>query len=113
MSLDNYLNQTCTITRPVSTGTDRYNNAVKTESTLASDVRCRKVEKTLRMMDQRTGEYAFVRVNLVLLPAGYTIQPDWIITIGSVAWRVVTVVNRQRANASSHVSCQVEAINAA
>lgn len=112
MGLDAYLNQTCTITRRVTTGLDRYNNSARTETTIASDVRCRKVERLMRMMDKRTSEYAHVRVNLVLLPAGYTLQPDDVIRIGEVSWEVKIVLNRQRANASSHVSCQVEAINA-
>lgn len=112
MSLDAYLNQVATITRPTQSGTNRYNNAVTTPTVVGSDVRCRKVQKNLRMMDERTGEYAFVRVDLVLLPATYTIKPDDVLTISNVDWRVQTVMNRQRANAISHVSCVVEAINA-
>jgi hypothetical protein len=112
MSLANWLNQRATITRAVMTGTDRYNNATTTPSTVGSDVPCRKVEKMLRMYDQRAGEYAFTRVNLVLLPAHILVKPQDVLTIGGVAWEVQTVMNRQRANARSHVSCTVEALNA-
>jgi hypothetical protein len=112
MSLAGWLNQTATITRETATGLDRYNNATTAASTVASDVPCRKVEKTMRMYDQRTGEYAFMRVNLVLLPAMYVVKPRDILTIGGVAWEVQTVMNRQRANTRSHVSCTVEALNA-
>jgi hypothetical protein len=113
MGLDAYLNQTCTITREVPDGTDQYNNATYDTDTVASDVRCRKVQKTLRMMDERTGEYAFVRADLILLPAGLEVKPKDVISItGSVAWSVKTPFVRQRFNDQHHVSCLVEAINA-
>lgn len=113
MSLDAYLNQSCTITRQVANGEDRYNNATYSTSTVASDVRCRKVQKNLRMMDERTGEYAFVRADIILLPAGLDVKPEDVISIaGGAAWTVKTAFTRQRFNDQHHVSCLVEAINA-
>lgn len=112
MSLDAYLNQTCTITRDVETGTDRYNNAARTPFTAASNVHCRKVQKSMRMMDELTGEYAFVRADLVLLPPGIVVKPKDVITIGAAQWLVKTPLIRQRANDQHHTSCIVEAVNA-
>jgi SHS2 domain-containing protein len=113
MSLDAFLNQTCTITREVASGTDRYNNATTSTTTVASNLRCRKVQKSMRMMDERTGEYAFVRADLVLLPSGTTVKAKDKITINTVEWRVQTVLTRQRFNEQHHLSCLVEAINVA
>jgi len=114
MGLDAYLNQTFTITRRVTGATvDRYNNPVRTTSTIASGVRCRKVQKNMRMVDERTGEYAYVRVNLVLLAQGVSVQPEDVLTIDGVAWRVVTPLTRWQFNVAHHVSCMVEAINGA
>lgn len=110
--LATWLNQRASITRKAKTGLDRYNNAVTAPNTVEQDVPCRKVEKNMRMYDQRTGEYAYARVNLVLLPAAYTVAPKDVLTIDDIEWEVQTVMNRQRANTRSHVSCIVEALNA-
>lgn len=110
--LDAWLNQRASITRMTATGQDRYNNAVETPVRVASDVPCRKVEKMMRMYDERLGEYAFTRVNLVLLPASCTVKPKYVLTIDGQGWEVQTVLRRQQGNALSHVSCVVEAVNA-
>jgi hypothetical protein len=112
MSLDAYLNQIGTITREIESGLDRYNNAKHLPVVVASDVRCRKVQRNLRMMDERTGEYAVVRADLVLFTTNAIVQPRDVITINGVAWRITTVMDRQRMNSSHHVSCAVEAIHA-
>lgn len=112
MSFDAFLNQTCAITRNVESGMDRYNNATTLGKMIASGVRCRKAQKLLRMMDERTGEYAFVRADLVLLAAGsMVVKAKDVITIGSTEWLVRSVLTRPRANEQHHISCLVEAIN--
>lgn len=114
MSFDNLLSQTCIIVRARATGTDRYNNATTVLDTVASGVRCRKTQKTMRMMDERTSEYAYVSVDLVLFPAGTDVQPKDELTIDgdTRVWRVVQDFARRGASEQHHVSVMVEALNA-
>ena len=111
MSLDAYLNQRCTIKRDVTTTTDRYNNAAKSEVVMGTNVHCRKTAKAMRVIDPKTAEYAFVYVDLILLPSGSDVQPLDEIEIGKDKWRVTQPLIRQRGNALSHLSVMVEAIN--
>jgi hypothetical protein len=112
MSFDSFLNQTCSITRQVASGVNAYNNATTSPTAVASDVRCRKTQRTMRIIDPQTAEYAFVRVDLVLLPPGTDVQPEDVITIGSQAWTAQQPLKRQAARAEHHVSVIVEAVNA-
>ncbi len=112
MSLDSFLNQTCTIARPTKTGLDRYNANAYSDSNVASDVRCRLIEKSVKMMDAKTSEYTWVKAKVLLLPSGTDVKPKDEVTIGGIVYRIVQPMVRQRGNAQHHVSCVVEAINA-
>jgi hypothetical protein len=112
MSLDAYLNQISTITRNVQSGTDRYNNATTVPMVVDAEARCRKTQKTMRVLKEDTAEYAYVHADLLLFGAGVNVLSKDIVTIGEQAWRVTQVFQRMRANEQHHVSCMVEAINA-
>lgn len=112
MSLDSFLNQTCTIVRPTKTGLDRYNANAYSDSTVASDVRCRLIEKSVKVMDAKTSEYTWVKAKVLLLPSGTDVKPKDEVTVDGVEYRIVQPLARQRGNAQHHVSCVVEAINA-
>ena len=56
MSFGNYLNETCTIARPTKNGVDRYNANTYSESNVASDVRCRLIEKSVKVIDAKSSE---------------------------------------------------------
>lgn len=111
MSLDSFLNATCTIARPTSGAQDRYNQNAYSDTTLATDVRCRLVERNVKMMDPKSSEYSWVKATILLLPAGTDILPKDKVTIEAQVWQVKNPLNRQRGNAAHHVSVVVEALN--
>lgn len=112
MSFDAFLSQTCTITRSQQTGLDRYRNADTKPFVVASDVRCRKTQKNVRVLDPGTGEYAYIKADLVLFPAGTNVQQGDDLTIGSQIWTAMQVLARQGATEQRHLSVIVEALNA-
>ena len=112
MSFDNFLNQTCVITRPSSDGVDRYNQSKYADEVVGLDVRCRLIEKSVKLMDAKTSEYTWVKAKVLLLPNGTDVKPKDEATIGGVVYRIVEPLMRQRGNAQHHISCVVEAVNA-
>ena len=112
MSFENYLNETCTIARPTKNGVDRYNANTYSDSNVASDVRCRLIEKSVKVMGAKSSEYTWVKAKVLLLPAGTDVKPKDEVTINSVVYRITQPLARKRGNAEHHVSCVVEAINA-
>jgi hypothetical protein len=111
MSLDSFLNLTCTIARPTDGAADRYNQNTYADTVLASDVRCRLVERNVRLLDAKSSEYTWVKATVLLLPAGTDILPKDKVTIGSNVWLVKNPLMRQRGNTAHHVSVVVEALN--
>jgi hypothetical protein len=113
MSLDAFLNQSCTINRPTAEVVrDRYNQNVYSDVVVGAEVRCRLVEKSVKLMDAKTSEYTWVKAKVLLLPAGTDVTLKDTATIGGVVYRIMEVLMRQRGNAAHHVSCVVEALNA-
>jgi hypothetical protein len=112
MSFDNFLNQTCIIERPTALDVDRYNQNVYSDEEMAAGVRCRLVQKSLKLMDEKTSEYSWIKANVLLLPAGTSILPKDKVTVGIDVWLVKQPLTRSRGNAEHHVSCIVEALNA-
>lgn len=112
MSFENYLNETCTIARPTKNGVDRYNANTYSESNVASDVRCRLIEKSVKVMDAKSSEYTWVKAKVLLLPAGTDVKPKDEATVGETVYRIVEPLARQRGNAQHHLACVVEAVNA-
>ena len=112
MSFASFLNQTCTIARPTKNGVDRHNANTYSDSNVASDVRCRLIEKSVKVMDAKSSEYTWVKAKVLLLPAGTDVKPKDEVTINSAVYRITQPLSRQRGNAQHHVSCIVEAINA-
>ena len=112
MSLDAFLNQICTINRPTAEVVrDRYNQNVYSDVVVGAEVRCRLVEKTVKLMDSKTSEYTWVKAKVLLLPAGTDVKPKDEATIGETVYSVMEVLMRQRGNAAHHVSCVVEVLN--
>lgn len=111
MSFDNFLNQTCIIERPMALAVDRYNQNVYSDEETAADVRCRLVQKSVKLMDQKTSEYSWVKATVLLLPAGTSIYPKDRVTVGVDVWLVKEPLHRTRGNAEHHVSVVVEALN--
>jgi hypothetical protein len=111
MSFSSYLTQSGTITREVPSGTDRYNNAETLPRVIATAVRCRKTQKTMRMLNAETAEYGYVHADLILFLPGENVLPQDTVMIGSQSWRVTQILKRMRANDQHHISCMVEAIN--
>lgn len=111
MSFAAFLNQTCTIKRPSKTGVDRYNANAYAESTIASDVPCRLVEKSVKIMNQQTSEYTWVKAKVLLLPATVSVLAKDTATLGSDVYLITQPLERQRGNSAHHVSCVVEIIN--
>lgn len=110
--LENFFNRRCDIGRPdANDETDRYNLPVRELTAVASEVPCRLTRKAMRIVDRKTGEMAWVRADLILLPAGTDVQHRDVITIDGEHWNVETVFRRQRFNSESHVSVIVEALN--
>lgn len=113
MSFMQFLNQTCTINRPTADVTpDRYNANVYSDVVVGADVPCRLIEKSVKMMNSQTSEYTWVKAKVLLLPASVTVKPKDEATIGSVVYRILQPLARQRGNSQHHVACVVEAINA-
>ena len=67
MSLENFLNQTCTISRPTPVSLDRYNQNSYSYTEVASDVRCRVTEKSVIALDAKTSEYSWILATVLLL----------------------------------------------
>lgn len=111
MSFDNFLNQTCTIKRPSKTGVDRYNANTYSDSTVGSNVRCRMIEKSMRVMDSKTSEYSWIKVKVLLFPTGTDVKAKDEVTLGNVVYIVADYLKRQRANSPHHIACVVEADN--
>ena len=111
MSFMTFLNQTCTITRPNKTGVDRYNANAYSDSTVASDVPCRLVEKSVKLIDTKSSEYTWVKAKMLLMPVSVTVKRFDEATVGSTVYRIVEVLMRQRGNTQHHQSCVVEVVN--
>lgn len=112
MSFDNFLNQTCTITRPTTNGVDRYNANTYSNASVGSGIRCRLIEKSAKLLDEKTSEYSWIKATVLLLPAGTSILPKDEVSVGSDVWLVKQPLSRTRGNAEHHVSVIVEALNA-
>jgi hypothetical protein len=112
MSFDSFLNQSATINRPTAEVVhDRYNQNVYSDVVVGAEVRCRLVVKSVKLMDNKTSEYTWVKALVLLLPAGTDVKPKDEATIGGVVYRVIEPLTRQRGNAAHHVACVVEALN--
>lgn len=112
MSFENFLNESCTLTRPTADVTrDRYNANIYSDVVVGADVRCRLIEKSVKVMNAQTSEYTWVKAKVLLLPASVTVKPKDKATIGSLVYRIVQPLVRQRGNSSHHVACVVEVIN--
>ena len=112
MSFDNFLNQTCTINQPTADVTHgRYNENIYSSVVVGADVRCRLVEKSVKLLDEKTSEYSWIKATVLLLPAGTSILPLDEVTIGEDKWLVKQPLKRTRGNAEHHVSAIVEALN--
>jgi len=112
MSFYNFLIQTCTINRSTADVTpDRYNANAYSDVVVGADVRCRLIEKSVKMMNAQTSEYTWVKAKVLLLPASVTVKPKDEVTIGSQVYRITQPLVRQRGNSQHHVSCIVEAVN--
>jgi hypothetical protein len=112
MGFGNFLNQTCTINRPTADITrNRYNQNKYSDVTVGAGVRCRLVEKSVKLMDSKTSEYTWVKATVLLLPSGTDIAPKDKVTIGADVWSVMEPLHRTRGNAEHHVSVIVEALN--
>lgn len=111
MSFDNFLNQTCTINRPTAGSVDRYNANTYSDTAVASDVRCRLIEKSVKILNPQTAEYTWTKAKVLLLPAGTDVATKDEAVVGGVTYRIEQVLERQRGNAAHHVSCVVEVLN--
>lgn len=112
MSFDGFLNQTCMIDRPSANGVDRYNQNQYDVTRVGSDVRCRLIEKSVRVMDAKTSEYSWIKVKMLLVPDGTDIQVKDEVIVDAVKYSVKDPSKRKRSNADHHVSVIVEALNA-
>ena len=108
---EQYLNQTCIIKRNASSSVDRYNANAYALATVGSDVPCRLVEKSVKLMVPRTEEYTWVKANVLLFYVGTDVQTRDEITLNGTTYNVKQMLNRQRGNEIHHVSCIVEALN--
>ena len=111
MSLENFLNQTCTISRPTPVSLDRYNQNSYSYTEVASNVRCRVTEKSVIALDAKTSEYSWILATVLLLPAGTSIKAKDMVTIGSDVYIVKNPLSRTRGNVEHHVSVVMEALN--
>lgn len=111
MSFDNFLNQTCTIKRPSKTGVDRYNANAYSDATVGTNVRCRMIEKSMKVMDSKTSEYSWVKVKVFLFPTGTDVKAKDEVTLDTVVYVVADYLKRQRGNEQHHIACVVEAVN--
>lgn len=112
MSFENFLNQTCMITRPTANvERDRYNASTYSDVVVGADVCCRLIEKSVKMLNAQTAEYTWIKVKVLLLPATVTVKRLDEATVNGVVYRIVEPLVRQRGNENHHVSCVVEAVN--
>lgn len=113
MSFDDFLYQTCIISRPAADGTGRYNQTELTLTEVAENVACRMVVQRVRVLDEKTSEYAWVRATLLLFPAGTDVQThDQISITGEDGdWLVKQHLDRRAGSSIHHVSVIVEALN--
>ena len=113
MSFDDFLYQTCTISRPTAGSAGRYNENTLTATEVASDVPCRMVEKLVRVPDEKTGEYAWVQATLLLFQAGANVQTHDQISIDGQdgTWVAKQRLDRRAVNSIHHISMMVEAFN--
>lgn len=113
MSLADFLYQRCTISRPTASGSGRYNQTALENVVVATDVACRLVENDIRMIDERSGELAWVQVTLLILPASTNVEQDDQISITGVDGTYVAKKRLQRKAmyAIHHISVVVEALN--
>lgn len=112
MSFENFLNQTCTISRPTAEVTrDRYNANQYSSMIVGADVRCRLVEKSVRLLDPQTQEYTWVKAKVLLLPSGTDVKTKDEAIVNGVTYRIMQPLPRARGNVEHHVSCVVEALN--
>jgi hypothetical protein len=112
MSFDSFLNQRCTINRPTAgVVNDRYNQNVYSDVVVGADVPCRLVEKSVKLLDEKTSEYAWIKATVLLLPAGTDVKTKDTALVNNVIYRIRQVLSRQRGNMAHHVSCVVEVLN--
>lgn len=111
MSFDNFLNETCTITRPVAgVVSDRYNASVFADVVMG-EARCRLVEKSVKLLDAKTSEYSWVQALVLLAPRGTDIKELDKVTVGETVCEVKSMLSRKNRSTEHHVSCVVEALN--
>lgn len=112
MSFDSFLNRTCTINRPTANVMpDRYNQSQYSGVTVGADVRCRLVEKNVKVLDAKTSEHSWVKATVLLLPTGTDVQPKDEVTVGDDVWQVMQALSRSQGAVEHHVSVIVEALN--
>lgn len=112
MSLDSFLTQTCTITRPTAARVDRYNTSKYVDEPVAESVLCRQVTKQVRVLDPVKAEYAWVQMDMLLLPAGTNVQALDKLTIdGGATIRTVKDCLPRRMRTIHHITVTLEALN--
>lgn len=113
MSFDAFLYQRCTITRRKKSGQGRYNQTALSEVVVGSDTPCRMTEKRVRLLDEKSGEYAWVLATLLIFQAGTDVQTNDEISIEGEtgAWVAKQRVDRRAINTIHHISMVVEALN--
>lgn len=113
MSYADFLYQTCTISRPMDSGEGRYNQHELELVQVATDVPCRMVEKSVRVLDEKTNEYAWVQATLLLFLAGVDVQAKDEISIDDQdgTWVAIQRLDRRSVNSIHHISMMVEAYN--
>ncbi len=111
MSFDNFLNETCTITRPVAeVATDRYNASVFADVVMG-EARCRLVEKSVKLLDAKTSEYSWIKAKVLLVPRGTDVKALDKVTVSETVYEVKSMLSRKNGTAEHHVSCMVGALN--
>jgi hypothetical protein len=111
MSFANFLSQRCTIIRPTPSGTDRYNAAAYVNTTVATDVLCRLVRRSIKVLDPISTAETWKSVTLLLAPTGTNVDVNDKVTVDGQTYLVKEFYNRKRGNAQHHVSCIVEILN--
>jgi hypothetical protein len=112
MSIQSFFNQRCTISRPTAeVARDRYNANVYSGVTVGAEVACRLVEKSVKIMNEQSAEYSWIKAKVLLLPAGTDARVNDEIIIGDVTYLAQSVLSRTRGNAEHHLSVVVEALN--
>jgi len=97
--------------RPNPSGVDRYNQTNYSDQEIARDVRCRLVEKDIRVLDPKTSQYSWVQVTALILPAGTDVQVKDMVMVENVNYAVMKPLERKRGNVDHHVSVVVETLN--